>query len=331
MLKFAIIGTNWITERYVQAALATEQWQLAGVYSRSMTSAERFASQFVTEPNTIQCYDQLDALAKATTIDAVYIASPNSLHHDQAMQMMAAGKHVICEKPLGSNRREVEALYAAAKQYNVVLFEAFKTDYLPNMAILKECLPKLGPIHKAVFNYCQYSSRYQKYLNGENPNTFNPAFSNGSLVDIGFYCVATAASLFSAPTSVTATARLLDSGVDGHGTVMLRYLDFDVVIQHSKVSDSGLHSEIQGEEGTLIIEQISELDKIWWKPRGEQAQLISVDQFENSMQYEAAFFAEQVLTGMVDREAVMRSKLTSRILTEARSQTGVIFPADEVV
>ncbi|VEA43871.1 oxidoreductase [Salmonella enterica subsp. enterica] len=44
-------------------------------------------------------------------------------------------------------------------------------------------------MHKALLNYCQYSSRYQRYLNGENPNTFNPAFSNGSIMDIGYYCL----------------------------------------------------------------------------------------------------------------------------------------------
>ncbi|VEB53874.1 oxidoreductase [Salmonella enterica subsp. enterica] len=56
-------------------------------------------------------------------------------------------------------------------------FEAFKTACLPNFLLLRESLPKIGRMHKALLNYCQYSSRYQRYLNGENPNTFNPAFS----------------------------------------------------------------------------------------------------------------------------------------------------------
>lgn len=67
----------------------------------------------------------------------------------------------------------------------VVLFEAFKTASLPNFLLLQQSLPKIGKVRKAFINYCQYSSRYQRYRR-RNPNTFNPAFSNGSIMDIGF-------------------------------------------------------------------------------------------------------------------------------------------------
>ena len=97
---------------------------------------------------------------------------------------------------------------------------------------------KIGKLRKVFFNYCQYSSRYQRYLDGENPNTFNPAFSNGSIMDIGFYCLASAVALFGEPKSVQATASLLASGVDAHGVVVMDYGDFSVTLQHSKVSDS---------------------------------------------------------------------------------------------
>ncbi|VEC49168.1 Possible oxidoreductase [Klebsiella aerogenes] len=78
-------------------------------------------------------------------------------------------KHVICEKPLASNLQEVEAAIALAKENNVVLFEAFKTASLPNFLLLKETLAKVGKLRKAFINYCQYSSRYQRYLDGEKP------------------------------------------------------------------------------------------------------------------------------------------------------------------
>ena len=116
----------------------------------------------------------------------------------------------------------------------VVLFEAFKTASLPNFLLLQQSLPKVGKVRKAFINYCQYSSRYQRYLDGENPNTFNPAFSNGSIMDIGFYCLASAVALWGEPHGVTATASLLESGVDAHGVVVLDYGDFSVTLQHSK-------------------------------------------------------------------------------------------------
>lgn len=201
-------------------------------------------------------------MAKSDAIDAVYIASPNSLHFPQTRLFLSHKKHVICEKPLASNLQEVEAAIACARENQVVLFEAFKTASLPNFVLLKQSLTKVGKVRKAFINYCQYSSRYQRYLDGENPNTFNPAFSNGSIMDIGFYCLASAVALWGEPHSVQATASLLDSGVDAHGVVVMDYGDFSVTLQHSKVSDSVLPSEIQGEAGSLVVEKISECQKV---------------------------------------------------------------------
>lgn len=201
---------------------------------------------------------------------------------------------MICEKPLASNIQEVEAAIQLARDNQVVLFEAFKTASLPNFLLLQQSLPKIGKVRKAFINYCQYSSRYQRYLDGENPNTFNPAFSNGSIMDIGFYCLASAVALWGEPHGVTATASLLESGVDAHGIVVLDYGDFSVTLQHSKVSDSVLPSEIQGEAGSLVIEKISECQKLSIVPRGGKAQELTQPQHINTMLYEAEVFARLV-------------------------------------
>ncbi|MCP5990127.1 Gfo/Idh/MocA family oxidoreductase, partial [Klebsiella pneumoniae] len=91
-------------------------------------------------------YTSLEALAQSDAIDAVYIASPNSLHFPQTRLFLSHKKHVICEKPLASNLQEVEAAIAVAKANHVVLFEAFKTASLPNFLLLKETLGKVGKL-----------------------------------------------------------------------------------------------------------------------------------------------------------------------------------------
>ncbi len=236
---------------------------------------------------------------------------------------------MICEKPLASNLAEVEAAIACARENQVVLFEAFKTASLPNFLLLQQSLPKLGTVRKAFINYCQYSSRYQRYLDGENPNTFNPAFSNGSIMDIGFYCLASAVALWGEPHRVQAIASLLDSGVDAHGVVIMDYGDFSVTLQHSKVSDSVLPSEIQGEAGSLIIEKISECQGLSFVPRGGKPQPLTQPQHINTMLYEAETFARLVETGEVNHPGLAVSRTTAKLLTEIRQQTGVVFPADD--
>ena len=326
MIRLAVIGTNWITRQFVDAAHETGSYKLTAVYSRSEAQAKSFADDYLVE----RLFTSLDEMARCDEIDAVYIASPNSLHFPQTRLFLSHKKHVICEKPLASNSDEVEAAIALARENQVVLFEAFKTASLPNFLLLQQSLQKVGKLRKAFLNYCQYSSRYQRYLDGENPNTFNPAFSNGSIMDIGFYCLATAVALWGEPHGVQATATLLESGVDAHGVAVLDYGDFSVTLQHSKVSDSVLASEIQGEEGSLLIEKIAECQKVAFVPRGGKAQDLSQPQHINTMLYEAQAFARLVEENEVNHPGLAVSRTTAKLLTEIRRQTGVIFPADDI-
>ncbi|MGC6388059.1 Gfo/Idh/MocA family protein [Ewingella sp. S1.OA.A_B6] len=328
MIRFAVVGTNWITQRFIDAAHESGKMKLTAIYSRTLDGAKAFGHEYPVE----HYFDSLAALAASADIDAVYIASPNSLHCQQTLLFLSHKKHVICEKPLSSNLREAESMIACATENHVVLFEAFKTAYLPNFLHMKDALNRIGKLRKAIFNYCQYSSRYPRYLAGENPNTFDPAFSNGSIMDIGYYCLASTVSLFGEPLSVNASATLLKGGVDGQGTVVLRYADdFDVVINHSKISDSLLPSEIQGEDGVLQMEKISECQTLSLIPRGSQKLDLTRPQHINTMLYEAETFALLVENQFVGHPGLEVSRITAKLLTEIRRQTGVVFPADSAI
>ncbi|WP_299018521.1 Gfo/Idh/MocA family oxidoreductase [uncultured Photobacterium sp.] len=325
MIRFGVIGTNWITDSYIEAALKTGKYQLAAVYSRQIENAQEFAAKY----DVSLCFDSLEEMSASDALDAVYIASPNSLHGPQAKLFIEQGKHVIGEKPLASNIAEVDALITMAREKGVVLFEAMKTTYTPNFQRIREALPKLGKLRKVYFSYCQLSSRYSKYLNGENPNTFNPAFSNGSLMDIGIYPLSAAIGLFGEPNSFTAQGVLLDSGVDAHGTLVLHYSQFDVVISHSKVSDGLIPSELQGEQGTMLVDGISECKSVMLHRPGEPALELTQSQEENVMYYEAVEFARLVEKQHIDHSGLARTQIVNTIITQARNVVGVRFPADE--
>jgi predicted dehydrogenase len=322
MINFAVIGSNWISEKFVNATRFENELSLCAVYSRTLPSAQIFADKFAVK----NCYDNLHTLAQDNNVQAVYIASPNSLHFEQSMQMLKAGKHVICEKPLASNAQQVELLFQTAIENNVILFEAYMTAHLPNFKKIENNLHKIGPLRKANIHYCQYSSRYPLYLAGENPNTFNPTFSNGSIMDIGYYCVAFSVALFGKPKNIQANAYLLKSGVDGCGTAILNYGNFSVTIDHSKISNSQLSNEIQGENGSLLIKHVAQCEQIsLFEP---QLSELNVPQHANSMVYEVAFFTKQIKNQKIDNKTMQRAKITAAVITEIRFLTGVKFPAD---
>ena len=324
MIRLATIGSNWITEKFIDAALQTQQYQLAAIYSRDRDKAHQFAQKY----NIDVIYDDLIQLANDTNIDVVYIASPNSLHFAQAKLMLENNKDVICEKPLTSNLVQTQRLLDIAKQNQQIIFEALKTYYLPNFELIRNYLPKLGKIHKALLNYCQYSSRYSSYLDGENPNTFNPQFSNGSIMDIGVYPLNFAIGLWKKPSSIYASGTQLDSGVDAHGTVLLNYDDFDIIIWHSKVTNSSIHSEIQGEDGTLIIKHLSVCEQVFYQPRQGELQEITLTQNSNEMYYEALEFTNLYQQRQINHKGLKYSLISSQLLTEIRKQIHVKFPAD---
>ncbi|WP_102264101.1 Gfo/Idh/MocA family protein [Mesobacillus jeotgali] len=327
MVRFGVVGTNWITEAFIKGASHNEDFQLAAVYSRTEERAAEFAGKHGV--NTI--FTDLEEMAKSNVIDAVYIASPNSMHASQAITFMENGKHVLCEKAIASNSSELAEMINIAKNHNVVLMEALKSTLMPNFKAIQENLHKIGKVRRYFASYCQYSSRYDKYKEGKVLNAFNPEFSAGSLMDIGIYCIYPLVVLFGEPKSVQANGYVLESGVDGEGSLILKYDEMDAVIMFSKITDSTLPSEIHGEDGNIRIDKISTPEKVEIIYRDGKTENISREQLADNMFYEADEFITLIQQGRQQsaNNSLENSRITMSILDEARKQMGVRFPSDK--
>jgi scyllo-inositol 2-dehydrogenase (NADP+) len=328
MIRFGIIGTNRITEQFIESARKIENFALTAVYSRTEQRAKEFAAKFGIR-NT---FTELEAMAASKEIDAVYIASPNSFHAKQAITCMNHGKHVLCEKPIASNTAELQEMIKAAKKNNVALMEAIKSTLVPGYRAIQEHLHKIGPVRRYFASYCQYSSRYDAYKEGTILNAFNPAFSNGSLMDIGIYCIYPMVVLFGKPSGVKAHSVMLDSGVDGEGSILMKYEEKDAVVMYSKITDSHLPSEIQGENGTLVIDKISSPEKVEIRYRDGRTEDITKPQANPAMYYEVKEFIDLIQDGKTESltNSHSNSMAVMEIMEEARKQIGLIFPADKV-
>jgi predicted dehydrogenase len=200
-------------------------------------------------------------------IDAVYIATPNYLHAGQSILCMNSGKHVLCEKPLASNAGEVREMIAAAKRNNVTFMEAMKPTLTPNFQAVLDNLDRVGKVRRYFSCYCQYSSRYDKFKEGILMNAFNPEMSNGAIMDIGIYTIYPMVVLFGAPQKIEASGVLLSSGADGQGAVNFQYEGMNATVLYSKIADSILPTEIQGEDGNLTLDKINTISSVDYIPR----------------------------------------------------------------
>jgi scyllo-inositol 2-dehydrogenase (NADP+) len=327
VIRFGIIGTNFITVQLLDSVKNLSDFVLTAVYSRTEEQAKEFAAKYRVEVT----FTNLEQMAKSDKLDAVYIASPNSFHASQAITFLKNGKHVLCEKPLASNTKEIVEMQKAAKENNVLLMEAMKSTLTPNFKAIQENIHKIGKVRRYIANYCQYSSRYDAYKQGTVLNAFKPEFSNGSLMDLGVYGIYPLVVLFGNPISVKATGVMLESGVDGEGSILMQYKDMDAVVLHSKISNSYIPSEIQGEEGSIIIDKISTPEKVDIRYKNGTIETISQIQEQPHMYYEVEEFINLIKRGKTESEinSFVNSKITAEITEEVRKQIGLVFPADE--
>lgn len=331
-LRLGTIGTSSISQLFVQAALATDKYELTTVYSRKEATARTFGEPF----HAARYVTTLEELGQSD-VDVVYIASPNSLHFEQTMQMLEAGKHVIVEKPMFSTPGEWETAAALAQEKGVCLFEAARHIHDPNFQKATETIRSLENVQGASLTYMKYSSRYDAVLNGEEPPIFSLNYSGGALMDLGVYLVYAAVSWFGEPEEVTYIAQKIRTGVDGQGIGMLRYPGFDVVIHCGKNALSLHSTEIYGLDETLVLDHAEAPTVIERVDSRTQAstKITLPPTEENPLSAEAAAFADLLLTNEKPathpkyQEWLQLSQTVNRVLTDMRHDAGIYFPADQ--
>ena len=309
-MRFGIIGTNWITDRFIKAAKQHPEFKIGAVYSRTAETGNAFAEKH----EVAKVYTDLKALFSSGDIDAVYIASPNALHAEQSILAMEHGIHVLCEKPVVTSVEEMDRIIEASRMHKTTFMEAMKSTVTPSFLNLKKNLDKIGPVRRFVFHYSQYSSRYDNYKQGIIENAFKPELGNGAMMDLGVYGLAPAIHLAGAPKSAMKNEYLLSTGADGQGSMILNYEGMEAVIMYSKISDSFLPSEIQGENGTIEIDRISDPKNITIKYRNGQTEDLSVTHEFDTMYYELAEFIDCVKNGQL--ESAINTHAISREVTK---------------
>jgi len=328
-MKLGITGHGPIVTTFLDAVSHVEHVDPVAIYNRpsSAEAGKALAAKF----HIPTIYNDFQTFLADENVDTVYLALPNALHYEYALQVLHAGKHAIVEKPFACTEAQAQEMIALAKEKGLFLFEAISTCHMPNVKKLKEMLPRIGDISIVQCDYSQYSSRYDDLMNGNLTNIFDPRMGGGCLMDVDCYNIHFVTEIFGEPEYIEYFPRMNACGTDTSGIALLQYPTFPASCIGAKDSASDSFAQIQGRYGSLRINgPVGFAPSVTLHLRGQEPETFQLQPFENRLTYEVmAFekiFAEQDFAA---RDALLEhSLLVARLLEEARLSAGITFPCD---
>jgi predicted dehydrogenase len=323
-VRWGILGTGTIADAFVKDLKLTGH-QVAAVGSRSSETAARFAETFAI-PGVHGSYEDLVA---DEAVDIIYVATPVTRHHDDAVLALNAGKHVLLEKPFTVNAREAQSIVDLAAERGLLLLEAMWTRWLPHIIAVRQAIADgaIGEVRAVIADHTQNLPR-------------DPSFrlnvlelGGGALLDLGVYPIALASEVFGVPTEIEATSTFSITGVDAETGIILRYPGEKTAVIYTALNALGPNrAAIIGSDGRI------EIDSIWYTPTTFR-QYDSTDAVVSTFDAEVPGRGMQFQADEAER-LIAANELTSDILplTESvsimatldaiREKTGLRFPGE---
>jgi D-xylose 1-dehydrogenase (NADP+, D-xylono-1,5-lactone-forming) len=243
-MRLGLVSTATINARVLGAG--AEGVEIAAVASRDAARAQAYAS----EHGIPRAHGSYEALLEDPEVDAVYISLPNGLHHEWTMKALAAGKHVLCEKPYSRRPADVEEAWDAAKAAGLVVMEAFMWRHHPQVKQAKDLVDG-GAIGKLRLVRAWFSFR----LLDLDDIRMLPDLDGGALMDVGCYTVSGARFFAGEPERLVGAQVIGPTGVDVDSYATLRFPG-DVIgrIDSSFTQPKRQRLEAVGEEGVVVLE-----------------------------------------------------------------------------
>lgn len=324
-IRWGILGTGAIAKQFAKGLEVLPEAELAAVGSRAQETADAFGDQFGV-PNRHASYE---ALAADASVDAVYVATPHSLHRENSIMCLRAGKAVLCEKPFTINRKEAEAVVAVAREEGVFLMEAMWTRFLPVMGRVRGWIAD-GAIGEVTMVSADFG--FRSTPDSAKSRLYDPALGGGALMDVGVYTVSLASMVFGRqPARIAGMAHIGELAVDEQAGMVFGYEGGEMAVLYTSIRNRTPHQAYVMGTGGMI-----HLHPPFW--RGTEAMLFSGNGEEAvELPYEGNGYnceAEEVMRCLREgkaESAVMPLDETVAImetLDRVRAQWGLKYPME---
>lgn len=323
-IRWGIMGTGKIAGAFTRDLLLNGL-HVQAVGSRTRESADRFASSF----DLPTAHASYQSLVDDDSVDVVYIATPHSEHHPNAILALNAGKHLLIEKPITVNARQARDLANLSAGRGLTMLEAMWTRFLPHMVHIREVLTAgmIGDVLTLAADHTQL-------LPVDPAHRINALeLGGGALLDMGIYPISFAAELFGTPTSICSAATFKATGVDAQVATIFGYADGGIASTLSSTVTKGPNvATVLGNEGRIDI------DAVWYSASGftirDNADQV-IERFDSDvrgrgMQYQAYEMESLIRNGKLASDVLPPSESVTimQTLDEVRKQIGLRYPTD---
>lgn len=319
LFNWGIIGSGWIA-----GEMATTLNQLHGEIYGITSQPSEALNQFVAQHQIKNLYNTLEEMLQDEAIDIVYVATPHHLHAEMIEKSLKAGKHVLCEKAITINSKQLEHLIDIAREKKLILMEAMTVFHMPIFKKLTEEVNNglLGEIKMLQINFGSHKAYDVKN------RFFNPNLAGGALLDIGGYATSVARLfLKSQPDQLLTTVNYFETGVDEESAIILKnqagQLASITLTMQAKQPKRAL---IAGEKGYIEIYDYPRGDKAYFTETltGKTVEL-QAGESAKALTYEVIDFEKYIENRNLDG-AIGLTLDVMQLLDQVREEWGFVYP-----
>ncbi|BAB80951.1 Gfo/Idh/MocA family oxidoreductase [Clostridium perfringens] len=320
-LKWGILGPGNIARDFAQA-LNRVNGEVYAVASRNKERAEKFAR----ENNVKKAYGSYDEIIKDKDIDVVYIATPHSNHYEYIIKSLNNNKHVLCEKAITVNERELEEALKIAREKNLVLEEAMTLFHMP---LYEKVIKKINKKDLGKVNMVQVSfGSFKEY--DENNRFFNLDLAGGALLDIGTYALSFARYFLSSmPEEILSTVKKAKTGVDEESGIILKTKEDEIaticLAFRSKMPKRGI---VSCDNGFITIDNFPRANKATINYLDGAVEVIECGEEEKALDYEVIFMEERIKENKESNSIELTYDVT-KIMNKVRKDWGILYPFEK--
>ncbi|HAT4363972.1 TPA: Gfo/Idh/MocA family oxidoreductase [Clostridium perfringens] len=320
-LKWGILGPGNIARDFAQA-LNRVNGEVYAVASRNKERAEQFAR----ENNVKKAYGSYDEIIKDKDIDVVYIATPHSNHYEYIIKSLNNNKHVLCEKAITVNEKELEEALKIAREKNLVLEEAMTLFHMP---LYEKVIKKINKEDLGKVNMVQVSfGSFKEY--DENNRFFNLDLAGGALLDIGTYALSFARYFLSSmPDEILSTVKKAKTGVDEQSGIILKTKEYEIatisLAFRSKMPKRGI---VSCDNGFITIDNFPRANKATINYLDGTVEVIECGDEEKALDYEVSFMESRINENKESNSLELTYDVT-KIMNKVRKDWGIVYPFEK--